>query len=234
MHSANLMIGFDRRMPDAYMVAAKSAYLRNQNLDISPLVLPHLRAIGVYKRQYISNSGSLYDVISQAPMATEFALSRFLIPYLHGYSGYTIFCDSDFLFLCDPLEVMRHVKPEHAVSVVKHDYSAIAGVKMDGQVQTSYPRKNWSSFMVFNNAHPANKALTLDRFNQEKGLYFHQFNWLKGCEIGELPLEYNYLVGISRLNCSPKVIHFTDGTPDMLGYENVEYADEWRKVVASI
>jgi len=100
---------------------------------------------------------------------------------------------------------------------------------MDGMVQTSYSRKNWSSVMLFNCSHPSNKNLTVDLVNTVPGRDLHRFCWLKDNEIGELPLEWNYLVGYSKLNGSkPALVHFTHGLPDLAGYEDQEYADEWR------
>jgi hypothetical protein len=99
---------------------------------------------------------------------------------------------------------------------------------MDGQLQTRYARKNWSSFCIFNCDHPANKKLTLEAINTLPGRDLHAFCWLGDEEIGELDASWNFLVGDTDPKISPDVIHFTCGTPDMPGYENVPFADEWR------
>jgi hypothetical protein len=99
---------------------------------------------------------------------------------------------------------------------------------MDGQIQTRYARKNWSSVMVLNCDHPANQALTTDLVNSATGRYLHGFNWLCDDQIGALDPKWNWLVGHSDPAIDPAIVHFTDGTPDMVGYEDQPFADEWR------
>ncbi len=115
-----------------------------------------------------------------------------------------------------------------AVYCVKHQYKPVLGIKMDGQIQTAYARKNWSSVMAINCDHSANKALNLELVNTVPGRDLHRFCWLEDDQIGELPLEWNYLVGVSQENVDPNIIHFTLGVPDMSGYEDQPFADEWR------
>jgi hypothetical protein len=81
--------------------------------------------------------------------------------------------------------------------VVKHDHQPTEHWKMDGQFQTRYHRKNWSSVCLFNCDHPANKALTVDLVNSAPGRDLHAFSWLADDLIGELPPEWNWLVGHS-------------------------------------
>jgi hypothetical protein len=113
---------------------------------------------------------------------------------------------------------------------VKHQFAPPAGVKMDGQRQTQYSRKNWSSFLIFNCGHPSNRCLTssVDMANTLPGRDLHRFCWLRDDEIGEIDASWNFLVGHSDPEIDPDVVHFTDGVPDMPGYENVPFADEWR------
>src|SRR6185369_11183489 len=110
----------------------------------------------------------------------------------------------------------------------KHDYQPALNVKMDGQVQSAYPRKNWSSVMAFNLAHPANEALTVEMVNSLPGRDLHRFCWLDDDEIGELDPKYNYLVGDGPRQENPTIVHFTNGTPDLHGFTNAHFADEWR------
>jgi hypothetical protein len=110
---------------------------------------------------------------------------------------------------------------------VKHHYAPKEESKMDGQVQTQYVRKNWSSFMLFNNAHPANTFLNLTNVNSLPGRDLHRFSWLKDADIGELPVSWNWLEGHYPENMDIKAVHFTRGTPDMQGYENVPFAPLW-------
>ena len=114
---------------------------------------------------------------------------------------------------------------------VKHDHRPSFNVKMDGQEQTSYPRKNWSSVMAFNVDHPANDALTADLVNALPGRDLHRFCWLADDEIGALPPEWNHLVGHSDDVRDPKIVHFTDGGPWFEAFRNVPYADEWFAVL---
>lgn len=225
----HIYIGHDSRERDAYQACAASllAHARAP-LSITPISSRTLGAL--YKRPESRRGAQLFDEISQAPMATEFALARFFVPFLHE-TGWAVFCDGDFLFRApvDDLLAMRH--NEYAVMVVKHDHSPGEQFKMDGQAQTVYPRKNWSSLMLFNCDHPANRSLDLARLNTSRGLGLHQFDWLPDSAIGSLPFEWNWLEGSYShivLPGGPKAVHFTRGIPSMPGYENVPYADEWR------
>jgi hypothetical protein len=120
--------------------------------------------------------------------------------------------------------------PSKAVMCVQHpNYVPAETTKMDGQMQTLYARKNWSSVVLFNGSHPSNRALTLDLINTVPGRDLHRFCWLKDEEIGALPLEWNWLAGVSEIIDDPKLVHFTLGTPNMPGYDDGVYADEWRQ-----
>lgn len=158
--------------------------------------------------------------------STEFSFSRFLTPYLSGYKGQSVFMDCDMLVRCDIYELLDYVGCSD-VSVVKHDYIPKGTDKFLGNKQYVYPKKNWSSLMVFNNWRTPVKRLTPDVVNTASGKYLHQFEWAQ--EVGELPPEYNHLCGEYPLNKDAKIVHFTLGTPCFEGYENQEYADEWFK-----
>jgi hypothetical protein len=114
---------------------------------------------------------------------------------------------------------------------VKHEYEVKEEFKMDGQKQTVYPRKNWSSVMLFNCEHPANKRLTQDMVNSNElnGAYFHRFSWLEDdAQLGELDHTWNYLVGVYNDIEKPKLIHYTEGGPWFENYRNCEFAQEWK------
>jgi hypothetical protein len=100
---------------------------------------------------------------------------------------------------------------------------------MDAQAQTTYPRKNWSSFMLFNNAHPVVRALTPEIVNRESPAFLHRFGWISDdALIGELPLEWNFLVGeYPKPDATPNAIHYTNGGPWFPGLEQVDYGDLW-------
>lgn len=157
--------------------------------------------------------------------STQFSFSRFLTPYLAGYQGQAIFMDCDMLVRGDIYEVLKYVDLSHDVFVVKHSYTPKEGEKFLGNKQHIYPKKNWSSFMVFNCFTQGCKRLTPERVNGLSGKYLHQFEWSNS--VGDLPLEWNHLVGEYDPNPDAKVIHFTLGTPCFKGYENQEWADEW-------
>ncbi len=229
-------VGYDARMPSAYAVAVRSLLSNSKYIrcDVTPLLISDLQAKGDYTRPTIQKDGHLYDVISEAPMSTEFAISRFLCPYLSDFKGFSFFCDSDFLFRCDIVDLLDLIDPKYAVQCVKHNYAPTDSVKMDGQVQTQYSRKNWSSMMIFNNAHPDNKVLTPEYINSKTGRDLHAFCWLEDDKIGGLSETYNWLEGHSSLDIDPQIVHYTRGTPDMVGYENVPYAAEWWQTLGRV
>lgn len=172
----------------------------------------------------------MWDVISDAPMSTQHANARFLVPHLAG-SGWALFMDGDMLVRGNLARVFEGLDTSKAVYCVQHRHEPEPGIKMDGQSQTRYARKNWSSFVIFNCDHVANRALTLDVVNNTPGRDLHRFFWLADCDIGALPQEYNFLVGHTDPTIDPIVAHFTDGCPDMDGYREVPFADEWRSAV---
>lgn len=222
-------IGYDNRMPMAYGVAVKSLIRHSGNVDVRPLLLPTLEAQGLYNRPTVRNEGRFWDVKSDAPMASEFSLSRFLVPHLSDYKGWSLFTDSDFLFRENIEKLFSLAEPTKAVMVVKHNYNPSETIKMDNQIQTQYWRKNWSSCMLFNNAHPENKRIFPLLNGDVTGKFLHQFGWLNDEQIGELPHEWNWLEGHSPMKLNPKIVHFTRGIPSMVGYEDIPYADEWRE-----
>lgn len=196
------------------------------------LVLADLQKAGLYSRpiewrKSAADRPIMWDVISDAPMSTEHANSRFLLPHLARF-GWALFMDGDMLVRGNVGTMMRNLDPGFAVYCVKHSFDPPVGVKMDGQTQTRYARKNWSSFMVFNCDHPANRALTPEMVNTLPGRDLHRLCWLDDELIGELDQSWNFLVGHTDPEIDPDVVHFTDGVPDMPGYENVAFANEWR------
>ena len=213
-----IFIGWDQREPQAYEVARFSLERRaSVPLEITPIKLDELRARGLYRR-------------GEDPLAsTEFTYSRFLTPALAGFEGWALFCDCDFLWLGDVAELFQLADDNKAVHCVQHDYRPTETTKMDGKVQTVYPRKNWSSLMLFNCNHPAVRKLTPEVVNRETGAYLHRLQWLEDDEIGALPEEWNWLEGWSKHPASgtPKAVHFTRGGPWFEQWREVDYADLW-------
>jgi hypothetical protein len=228
----SIFVGYDRREAVAFSVAMGSAGRHlSEFVPLHGLFLDYLIDKGLYRRPLEYREGVMWDVISDAPMATQHANARWLTPHL-AKEGWALFMDGDMLVRGDLSKVFDGLDPEKAVYCVKHVHEPPPGVKMDGQLQTRYARKNWSSFVIFNCDHPANQALTLDLINTAPGRDLHRFCWLPDDLIGELPPEYNFLVGHSDPAIDPICVHFTDGTPDMPGYEGCAWAAEWRAEVA--
>jgi lipopolysaccharide biosynthesis glycosyltransferase len=209
-----IFIGYDSKEPTAYHVLAHSI-LRQASIPvaITPLALPNLARI--YKRE-------------RGPLeSTEFSLTRFLVPYLSNYEGHSVFLDCDMLCQADILELFFYILtfPEAALLVVPHDYTPKSSTKFLGQVQSVYPRKNWSSMMVFNNERC--KALTPDYVNSASGAELHQFKWLDDSEIEFLPPEWNWLVGEYRPNPNAKLLHYTLGGPWFPETADCDHSDLW-------
>jgi len=217
--SFRVYIGWDKREPEAYEVA-KFSLTRRASIPVSviPIKVDDLRARGLYWRD-------------QDPLAsTEFTYSRFLTPALAGFSGWALFCDCDFLWLGDIAGLVGYTRAAKAVYCVQHDYRPKETVKMDGAVQTAYPRKNWSSLMLFNCDHPAVRNLTAEVVNRESGAYLHRMQWVADADIGDLPVEWNWLEGWNEKPAHglPKAVHFTRGGPWFAQWQNVDYGDLWR------
>lgn len=227
MMDCEIFIGWDARERLAWEVCARSI-ISHAELPppIRPVSMEAMRSVGLYRRPTSRDSaGRLHDDLSHAPMATEFALARFFVPFI-ARSQWALFCDADFMFRADIAELMAHAEQRYAVMVVKHpEYKPSEDIKMDGQIQTSYSRKNWSSLMLWNMSHAGARRLNVFDANQQSGLWLHKFGWLDDKEIGELPPEWNWLEGTSDASIEPKAVHFTRGTPDMI--QDAQYANEW-------
>lgn len=227
----SVYVGYDPRELQAFLVARETARRNSGPIPVHGLILNDLRVAGLYRRPTSIRDGRLHDEISDRPMSTEFALTRFLVPHMAN-SGWALFMDCDMMIRSSLYSLFQYCAEEmgdKAVVCVKHTHVVPPGTKMDGQVQEPYIRKNWSSFMMFNVRHPSNKRLTTDYVNSARGLDLHQFRWLDDHEIGELPVTWNYLVGFSKFSGHVSNVHFTEGIPSMAGHENDEYADEWRE-----
>ena len=218
MDNLNIYIGYDSKEDIAYRVCKHSILKRsNSNLKVMSLKLYELVANNMYSR----------DIDPLA--STEFTYSRFLVPSLNKYNGWAIFCDCDFIFFEDVSKILENLDDSKAVYCVKHDYTPKEKHKMDGQKQTIYPRKNWSSFILFNCSHPSNKQLTVNLVNSETGSFLHQFKWLKDSEIGSLDERWNWLEGwtSNHNNNKPFAVHYTRGGPWFDEWQDVEFAREW-------
>eukprot|EP00899_Mesostigma_viride_P012943 jgi/Mesvir1/2164/Mv16676-RA.1 len=194
-------------------------------LDIVPLNQKHMRDRGIYWRK------------KDPKQSTEFTYLRFFVPYLANYKGWAMFCDDDFIWNGDIAELVDLLDDSKALVCVNHEINTHYTEKLAGCVQEPYPRKNWSSMMLFNCEHPSNKALDLELINREGGQYLHRFMWLKDEEIGAVPYTWNFLVGWYEKfpeGQLPKVVHYTEGGPHFPDYRCLpktdpltHYHDEW-------
>jgi len=209
----HVFIGYDDDESVAYHVLAHSILRHaSQPVSITPLVKRHM--------------ASFYQRERSAIESTDFSFTRFLVPYLSGYEGWSVFMDCDMLMTADVAELFALRDEKYDVMCVKHDYVARDDVKFLGAVQTKYEKKNWSSVMMFNNA--ACKSLSPQVVASETGLFLHQFKWLTGDDrIGALPTTWNYLVGEMTMPGIPKLIHYTLGGPYFDAYRDCEHADLW-------
>ncbi|QNM83791.1 glycosyltransferase [Sphingomonas sabuli] len=212
-----VFIGYDSREELAWEVCRHSLLRHSENqVEAIPIRQNVLRELGLYVRPH--------DLTA----STEFSLTRFLTPYLAGESGWVLFCDCDFLFTADVREVFEGLDDSKALYCVKHDYKPAYRVKMDGRPQSVYPRKNWSSFMLFNCDHPDVKALTPRLVNTATGAFLHRFEWLEDDAIGSLDLDWNFLDGeYEKPDHTPKAIHFTNGGPWFEEWQDCDFADLW-------
>lgn len=227
-----IFVGFDDRELDAYDVCLGSIKWHTPApVNVTKLDQHDLRAAGIYTRSFHYDHAQRIDDIDGRPFSTDFSFSRFAVPHLMGYQGWALFCDCDFLFTQSMRDLFELADPQYAVQVVKRDYQPADGIKMDGQAQQAYPRKLWSSLVLWNCSHPANRAMTPEAMNTQTGSWLHGFSWLRDGEIGELPLEWNWIPGVDvrpPFKTVPFGIHYSLGTPSMPGYEHCEYADLWK------
>ena len=215
-----VFVGYDTREDIAYQVCKHSLESRNKNVEVRPLKQNELREQGWYSRPI--------DKLA----STEFTFTRFLVPELCNFDGWALFCDSDIIFIEDIKELFDQADNKYAVMCAQHDYTPKEGVKMDGQTQTVYPRKNWSSVVLFNCGHPSNKKLDLNLVNNPEitGAYLHRFSWLDDSEIGQISHEWNWLTDWYEegKDGSPKELHYTEGGPWFENYRNCGWHSTWK------
>lgn len=233
MQAPLIFVGYDKREDIAWQVCRDSILRRtSRNVNIRRLDELVLRDAGLYGRKWHKNrQGQRIDDIDKRPFSTDFSFTRFLVPALALYQGWALYCDCDILFTADLTALFSLANDKYAAMCVKHRHVPVEATKMDGVMQTTYRRKNWSSLVLWNAEHPSNRnVLTVECVNKMPGQWLHAFDWLKDEEIGEIPLTWNWLSGIDRPlvhGGPPCGIHFTLGIPEMAGYENSPHADLW-------
>jgi lipopolysaccharide biosynthesis glycosyltransferase len=206
-------IGYDPKEDEAFQVCKFSIQHHNKNVEVIPIKQSELVKTGIYNRPV--------DPLS----TTEFTFTRFLVPYLNNYQGVALFCDCDFVWTGDVVELFNQYDPIYGVQVVKHSHVPTNSVKMDNQTQTVYEKKNWSSCILFN----CNECveLTPNVVNTETGLFLHQFKWLPDNKIGSLDKKFNWLVGDPIQDTKPLAFHYTNGGPWFENYKDCEHSDVW-------
>eukprot|EP00252_Welwitschia_mirabilis_P026348 TRINITY_DN8637_c0_g1_i1.p1 TRINITY_DN8637_c0_g1~~TRINITY_DN8637_c0_g1_i1.p1 ORF type:complete len:412 (+),score=30.41 TRINITY_DN8637_c0_g1_i1:30-1238(+) len=219
-----VFVGYDPREDLAYEVCRHSI-LKHATVpvEVIPIKQSDLRKAGLYWRP-------------RGPTeSTEFSFSRFLTPFLAGFDGWAMFVDCDFLYTADIRELFEMSDDKYAIMCVKHDYKPNSTTKMDGVPQTVYPRKNWSSMVLYNCEHPKNRVLTPTVVNSQSGAFLHRFMWLDDGDIGEIPYTWNFLVGHNKVDEQkqnpPNAIHYTMGGPWFDAWKNCEFADLWLQEV---
>lgn len=232
MNNINVFIGYDswQDHSDKYphvinppFCVTKESILqhhtnKNVSVSIKPIVLTEQIECDRYYRK------------SDNTASSEFTYTRFLVPDICGYEGVAVFCDSDFLWRCDITELLNYYNEKYSVMCVQHDYVPKFQTKMDGKSQAAYPRKNWSSLMMFNCAHSDCKNLSVDSVNTKPPRWLHRMEWTHDKNIGDIPLEYNWLEGEYDSSVSPKAIHFTNGGPWHQTWTG-DYKELWEDVV---
>ena len=209
-----LYVGFDPKEAIAYHVFIQSV-IKNSSapIQITPLAL------------------SLLDEFKEThnDRSNDFIYSRFLTPYLNNFEGWAIFADGDMICNADIKELINLADPDKAVSVVKHNYKTKFKKKYLGNINEDYPRKNWSSVILWNCSHPKHKILTPSFVAKQSGKFLHRFSWLEDNEIGELPIEWNWLAIEYEANPNAKLIHYTLGTPCFKDFKETDMSDLWYK-----
>lgn len=209
-----LFIGFDPREAVAYHTFCQSVLEKaSQPVAFTPLVL---QSLPVYRETHQDGSNT-------------FIYSRFLTPYLCGFDGWAIFADGDMICRADIAELWALRDPRKAVQVVQHDYQTKAATKYLGNKNQNYPRKNWSSVVLWNCEHPKHRILTPEFLMGQTGAFLHRFSWLDDTDIGALPKEWNWLTTEYEDNYQAKLLHYTLGTPCFENYRDAPMSDEWHR-----
>jgi len=207
-----IVVGFDQREAIAYHTFTQSIIEKSSvPVRFIPLAVNTLKN---YKETHIDRSN-------------DFIYSRFLTPYLNNYQGWAIFADGDMICQADIKELWDLRDPNNAILVVKHEYQTKQKEKYLGNINENYPRKNWSSLILWNCNHPKHKILTPDFIANQTGKYLHRFSWLDDNDIGELPKEWNWLAIEYPINTLAKLIHYTLGTPCFLDYRDSDMSIQW-------
>ena len=209
-----VFIGYDPREAVAYHTCANSI-IRHASRPVAIIPLA-LNLFDDYKETHTDGSN-------------HFIYSRFLVPHLMEYTGHAIFIDGDMIVRSDIVELWEQRDVTKDVQVVKHNYKTRMTEKYLGAPNEDYPRKNWSSVILWNcNSFP-NRRLTPKFIQQSTGSFLHRFTWLDDERIGELSREWNWLPDEYGPNPDAKLLHYTLGTPCFHEFATTPMADEWHQ-----
>ena len=212
--SIRVFIGYDPREAVAFHTCVNSIIRHSsQPLEVHPLALNNLSG---YEELHTDGSNA-------------FIYSRFLVPALCDFNGWALFIDGDMLIREDLSKLWELRDTYKAVQVVKHDYQTRHPVKYLGSKNEDYPRKNWSSVILFNCGNFKNRRLSPSFVQEATGKQLHRFEWLEDEDIGELPIEWNWLPDEFGQNPDAKLLHYTLGTPCFHDYACTPMADEWHR-----
>ena len=135
-----------------------------------------------------------------------------------GYEGWALFMDCDMLCRADVKALWDLRDDRYGAMCVQHEHVPGETVKFLGEVQSAYPKKNWSSLMLLNCSRCT--KLTPDYVNTASGLELHRFHWLGGDDaIGPIDAGWNHLVDVQAaptaptLEGGPRLLHWTLGGP---------------------
>jgi len=229
-------IGYDPKEDVAYEVLKFTIErIAVDNVRIVPIKRPVVERMGIYNRKYDIIDGQHIDKIDGHPFSSEFSFTRFLVPALNMYQGWALYMDCDMYLRTDINDLFEEYKMDYfPLYCVKHKYAPGEGLKMDGQIQENYRRKNWSSLMLWNCGHELNQKLTVADVNKRTGRWLHGFGWLpdKEGDIGTIHEEWNWLDNHSSPDIEAKNVHFTTGGPWFRDWKcgrdiDGQYAAEW-------
>ena len=209
-----LFVGYDPKEAAAYHVFCQSVIERTTE----PVAF------------YPLHRGLLSHFDGKRDGSNAFTYSRFLVPLLCDFEGFAIFCDGDMALTQDIAHLWELKSSQAAVSVVKHDYQTKHAVKYVGTKlqceNENYPRKNWSSVILWNCGHASNRVLTREFVEDHQGSFLHRFSWITDDEIGELPHGWNHLVGEDPPGPAA-LYHYTLGVPGIKHYASGYAAWHW-------
>ena len=210
----NIVVGFDQRESVAYHAFTQSV-IEKSSVPVAFIPLA-INTLCDYQETHNDCSN-------------DFVYSRFLTPFLNDFKGWAIFADGDMICQTDIKELWDLKDDTKAVLVVKHNYQTKSLKKYLGNINENYPKKNWSSLILWNCGHPKHKILTPEYIAQQSGQFLHRFSWLNENDVGEIPKEWNWLAIEYPINSKAKIIHYTLGTPCFRDFRETDMASEWLK-----